>query len=274
MIQRIIPAVIGVTLLISGCAKKPEPQGVTDFSVGATLLKIAHLPSPTADGSGLFITVDGKEAGALPVGEAMLLQVPAGEHQVGGYARSLVGRVTIPSLKVTTAADQPRFVAYRVARNTPLFSERGIDPLPKSAPIPEKQVGQSESVPVPQLTQLSLPESTPEIVQSESSEVATPANSEEPPKTATSTDTETVVAPAESKATVIAPSSVSADALWLPTESPATEIPKPAETPKPTETPKPAETLKPTETPKPAETLKPAEAPKQTEAAVSETSVP
>lgn len=264
MIQRLIPVVIGVTLLISGCVKKPEPQGVTDFSVGATLLKVAHLPSPTADGSGLFITVDGKEAGALPVGEAMLLQVPAGEHQVGGYARSLIGRVTIPSLKVTTSADQPRFVAYRVARNTPLFSERGIDPLPQSAPIPEKQVGQSESVPVPQITQLSLPEKAPDIAPTESSEVTTPVNPEETPKTSTSVDTETVVTPATSDASpaVVAPSSVNADALWLPTESPATDTPKKAEAPKPIETPKKTEAPKPTETPK------------QTETTVSETPVP
>ncbi|MCS3433125.1 hypothetical protein [Klebsiella sp. BIGb0407] len=230
MIQRILPVVIGLSLLISGCAKKQEPQDSVSFSMGATLLKVAHLPSPIADGSDLFITVDGKEAGQLPVGEAMLLQVPAGEHEVGGYARSLIGRVTIPGLKVTTVADQPRFVAYRVARNTPLFSVRGIDPLPKSAPLPEKQVAQSEPVPVPEITQISppAPESTPESTPADSSEVATPANQEsatpavqnETPKASTSADSEATVTPAASDPSP-ATAKPSADA-----ESPAAEKPK------------------------------------------------
>lgn len=211
MIQRILPVVIGITLLISGCAKKQDQQESVNFTLGATMLKVAHLPSPIADGSDLFITVDGKDAGLLPTGEAMLLQVPAGEHEVGGYARSLIGRVTIPSLKVTTVADQPRFVAYRVARNTPLFSVRGIDPLPKSAPLPEKQVAQSEAVPVPSIIQLSPPEpeSTPESAAEDSSSATAPAAEEsvttadETPKTATTADSETSAEPATSDSTSV-----------------------------------------------------------------------
>jgi len=230
MIQRILPVVIGITLLISGCAKKQEQQDGASFNLGATMLKVAHLPSPIADGSDLFITVDGKEAGLLPVGEAMLLQVPAGEHEVGGYARSLIGRVTIPGLKVTTVADQPRFVAYRVARNTPLFNVRGIDPLPQSAPLPEKQVGQSEKLPVPQIIQLEVPATTPDSTQPESSpesqENTAPAASEEAPKTSTST--ETVVTPATSDAstTEVSKPAVKVEELWRQ----ATEMPKQAET--------------------------------------------
>lgn len=243
MIQRILPVVIGIALLISGCAKKQEPQDSASFTMGATLLKVAHLPSPIADGSDLFITVDGKEAGQLPTGEAMLLQVPAGEHEVAGYARSLIGRVTIPGLKVTTVADQPRFVAYRVARNTPLFSVRGIDPLPQSAPLPEKQVAQSESVPVPEITQLSLPESetTPDSTPSDSSEAATsasrespapaPAVQEEAAKVSASADGETVAKPATSGSpSSAAKPATNADSLWVPAESSVTEKPKQTET--------------------------------------------
>ena len=154
MIQRIIPFVIGITLLISGCTTQQDKQGTADFSAGATLLKIAHLPSPTADGSSLFITVDGKDAGPLAVNKAILLQLPAGDHQVGGYASSLIGHVTIPGITVTTSADSPRFVAYQVKRYAAPFIQRGIDPLPESAPIPVKQVAQSEPLPVPQITEI------------------------------------------------------------------------------------------------------------------------
>lgn len=154
MIQRIIPVFIGITLLLSGCAKQQSNQHTARFTAGTTLLKIAHLPSPIEDGSSLFITVDGKDAGRLKVGKAMLLQVPAGEHEVAGYARSLIGSVTIPGLKVTTSPDAPRFVAYRVAQHDPLFMARGIDPLPHSAPIPEKQAPESKPVPLPQITLL------------------------------------------------------------------------------------------------------------------------
>ena len=239
MIQRILPIVIGITLLISGCAKKQEQQESVSFSMGATLLKVAHLPSPIADGSGLFITVDGKEAGQLPVGEAILLQVPAGEHEVGGYARSLIGRVTIPSLNVTTVPDQPRFVAYRVVRNAPLFSVRGIDPLPQSAPLPEKQVAQSEPVPVPQITQLSLPENAPDSTPSESSAVTTPNGQEsadptvqeETPKASTPGETETVVTPATSDSSpAVSKPTANADSLWVPAESQITEKSKQTET--------------------------------------------
>lgn len=239
MIQRILPVVIGIALLISGCAKKQEQQDSASFTMGATLLKVAHLPSPIADGSDLFITVDGKEAGQLPTGEAMLLQVPAGEHEVAGYARSLIGRVTIPGLKVTTVADQPRFVAYQVARNTPSFSARGIDPLPQSAPLPEKQVAQSESVPVPEITQLSLPEpeTTPDSASSDSSAATTatshessaPASvvQEETPKESTSAEDNTTVKPATSGS---AAATTTADSLWAPATSPVTEKPKQTET--------------------------------------------
>ena len=219
MIQRIIPAVIGITLLLSGCAIQQDKQNVADFSAGATLLKVAHLPSSTADGSSLFITVDGKEAGLLPVGEAILLQVPAGEHRVGGYARTLIGAVTIPALKVTTSADSPRFVAYRVARYDPLFMERGIDPLPHSAPIPEKQVGQSQPVPVPQITQLSLSdnqEGTHSATQGEATE--------KPASTAigvASSAAEDAVSPASVTPKPAEPTTMpGTDVLWSPTVTP------------------------------------------------------
>ncbi|MBS0848497.1 hypothetical protein [Citrobacter sp. JGM124] len=158
MIQRIAPFLIGITFLINGCANTQDKQSAADFNDGSTLLKVAHLASPTADGSALFITVDGKDAGFLPVGQAILLHVPAGKHEVGGYARSLIGHVTIPGITVTTSLDVPRFVAYKVTQYDPLFTLRGIDPLPQSAPLPEKQVAKSEPLPQPKIVELSTPE--------------------------------------------------------------------------------------------------------------------
>lgn len=271
MIQRIIPVVIGITLLLSGCASQQDNQGAADFSTGATLLKVAHLPSPTADGSSLYITVDGQDAGLLPVGEAILLQVPAGEHQVGGYARSLIGSVTIPALKVTTSADSPRFVAYRVARYEPLFVERGIDPLPQSAPIPEKQVAESKPVPVPQITQLSLPESPPVIVSPDAPESSQGDNPIGTPPAAEGVSQEDPAAITEAPAaakvpvvpSVVTPKAVVPAIPTQPTTTPAVtqkvETPKPAGSPKPTETPKPTESPKQGEEPKAADAAKPAE---------------
>ena len=203
MIPRIIPFMVGIALLISGCAGRQDKQGVTDFTSGATLLKVAHLASPTADGSSLYITVDGKDAGLLPVGQAILLQVPAGDHKVGGYARSLIGQVTIPDISVTTSADSPRFVAYKVKQYDPLLTLRGIDPLPESAPIPEKQVAKSEPLPVPQITQLSAPESeavpdTSKTVTSPVQQSSKPAPQEEATQKPASVDTsKTVMSPVQ-----------------------------------------------------------------------------
>lgn len=232
MIQRIIPVVIGVTLLISGCVQKPEQQDVTGFSMGATLLKVAHLPSPTADGSSLFITIDGKDAGLLPVGEAMLFQVPAGEHQVGGYARSLIGSVTIRPLTVTTSPDAPRFVAYRVTRNAPLFIQRGVDPLPQSAPLPEKQVAQFEPLPVPQIVKLSLPESEPVADPTPGhQEGASPTAQEEKAPTSDSTNTITPVVSDASQEVVSPPKSAEAPAS--PSQPAVVQISDPVSQPAP-----------------------------------------
>ncbi|KOC90533.1 hypothetical protein NG42_08970, partial [Winslowiella iniecta] len=91
MINRYTLAAMVAAVALSGCAKHSVDETVADFSSGSTQLSVTHLPARTADGATVFVTVDGSEAGALPVGESMSLRVPAGAHQVGGYARSLIG---------------------------------------------------------------------------------------------------------------------------------------------------------------------------------------
>ncbi len=61
----------------------------------------------------------------MPNGESMLLHVPAGKHQVGGYVPTLfgMGRVTIAPVEVTTSPEDVKKVAYTVTRNKATFVE-------------------------------------------------------------------------------------------------------------------------------------------------------
>ncbi|MEI2264462.1 hypothetical protein [Erwinia sp. CGal63] len=104
---------------------KPTQVSADDFSTGPTLVNVSHVTSRTDDGSAVYVTVDGKDAGALIRGQSLQLHLPAGEHQVGGYVPTLLGfgRVTIPAVKVTTSPDKVKQVAYSTALKKPAFTE-------------------------------------------------------------------------------------------------------------------------------------------------------
>ncbi|MBV4366793.1 hypothetical protein ACMGGR_09760 [Erwinia sp. BNK-24-b] len=146
MICRFTLAVAMAAITLTGCAahKKDEPASTSsitasaanlfkgpaeisaeDFSTGPTQVNVSHEISRTDDGSPVYVTVDGKDAGALIRGQSLQLHLPAGEHQVGGYVPTLLGfgRVTIPAVKVTTAPDKVKQVAYSTAKNKPAFTE-------------------------------------------------------------------------------------------------------------------------------------------------------
>lgn len=163
MINRFTLAAMTAAVTLSGCAKHSVNETVADFSQGDTLVEVTHLPARTADGATIFVTVDGSEAGALPVGESMALHVPAGAHQVGGYARSLIGRVTIPSVNITTAPDSTRYVAYTVTKSKPLFTELSEDPHPETPPVPAAT--KSESAKISPTVQKAEPAPAAETVQ-------------------------------------------------------------------------------------------------------------
>ncbi len=124
MVIRYSLAAITTVVALTGCVKQQTAESPTpDFTTGSTLVTVTHVPARTADGATVFVTVDGDDAGALPIGESMDLHVPAGSHQVGGYARSFIGRVTIPAVQVTTTPAAPKHIAYLVNKSKPTFLE-------------------------------------------------------------------------------------------------------------------------------------------------------
>ncbi|MEJ5078142.1 hypothetical protein [Erwinia sp. MYb535] len=96
---------------------------VSAFAAGPTQLNVTHVISRADDGS-VILTIDGVEAGTLTRGENKELYVPEGKHKVGGYVQTLfgLGRVTIPSVDVTTKTDQATHVSYSVTKNKPAFT--------------------------------------------------------------------------------------------------------------------------------------------------------
>ncbi|WP_313653379.1 hypothetical protein [Pantoea sp.] len=125
MRYRFTLAVVTAAAVLTGCAKHAPVEATDEFAAGPTQIDVSHIKTRTDDGSSVFLTVDGKEAGKLPNGESKLLHVTAGKHQVGGYVATLfgLGRVTIAPIEVTTSPQDVKKVAYRVTRNKAAFVE-------------------------------------------------------------------------------------------------------------------------------------------------------
>ncbi|WP_193311903.1 hypothetical protein [Rouxiella sp. S1S-2] len=140
MINRFTLIAITAALTLTGCAKitaatsaaktaasaalTPAKVNIADFSSGPTVVTVTHVPALADDGAPVYVTVDGTDAGILAIGQTVELHVSAGKHQIGGYARSMVGRVTIPGVEVTTAPTIEQHVNYSVTDTTPKFSVR------------------------------------------------------------------------------------------------------------------------------------------------------
>lgn len=125
-------AALAVATTLAGCAKHPaadttaDAATADDFTTGPTQIDVSHVITRADDGSHIYLTVDGKDAGELPNGESKIVHVPAGKHEVGGYVRTLfgLGRVTIDPLEVTTSPEDVKKVAYTVTRNKATFVEQ------------------------------------------------------------------------------------------------------------------------------------------------------
>jgi hypothetical protein len=151
MLSRFTLATLMATLMLSGCAKIAAVTGTsTDstatadtsaqpatgapidnqdspspFENGPTVINVSHLVTRTDDGSNVYVTVDGQDAGLLKKGEKREIRVAPGKHQIGGYVQTLFGfgKVTIASVDVTTDPNAPKNVVYSVTRQKPAFSE-------------------------------------------------------------------------------------------------------------------------------------------------------
>lgn len=148
MIRCFTLTAVAAVFALTGCAK-PAPTGpVADFSTGNTLVTVTHVPAPTEDGTTVFVTVDGNDAGALEKGGSLTLSIPAGSHDIGGYARSIIGRVTISPIKVTTNSETVKHIVYTVTKTKPEFIEQKSEPVKKAqdAQAPQEQAKQSSEV--------------------------------------------------------------------------------------------------------------------------------
>ncbi|MCU5772465.1 hypothetical protein N5923_19825 [Erwiniaceae bacterium BAC15a-03b] len=204
MINRFTLAAIAAAFALTGCAKHSVNEPSTDFASGATVLNVTHVPARTADGATVFVTVDGNDAGALPYGESMQLHVPAGKHKVGGYARSIIGRVTIAPVEITTSGNTAKHVAYTVTKSKPNFTQLPDEPLPQ-APVANVE---------PQ----------PQVAEAETAKVETPAATTATPAATTETQATTTEAPAvttETQATTTEAPAVTTETQATTTEAPA-----------------------------------------------------
>ncbi|AHF79250.1 hypothetical protein Sant_P0205 (plasmid) [Sodalis praecaptivus] len=182
MINRFIFVAFAATFALTGCAKTAADKPATDFSKGATVVNVTHLEALSADGSSIYVTVDGNDAGALGRGDSLVLHVPAGKHQVGGYARSLVGHVSVPPVEITTTSQSMKHVAYTVKATKPTFTELPDEPLPQ----PQEKPKATEAAPATQATTEATPADT-----ITSQATSTPADTSTSQATSTPADTST-----------------------------------------------------------------------------------
>ncbi|RPD99806.1 hypothetical protein BBB56_13235 [Candidatus Pantoea deserta] len=125
MISRFSPIAILAVVALSGCAKKNAAQDDPSFTAGPALVSVSHVKTRTDDGSSVFVTVDGKDAGMLNGGQNKDLFLTPGKHKIGGYVSTLfgLGRVTINPVEITTAQGEVKHVAYEVKSDKPTFTE-------------------------------------------------------------------------------------------------------------------------------------------------------
>lgn len=166
MSYRFTLAAAAAVIALTGCAKTKTADQAPAFDFGSTRLTVAHVPTKTDDGTKLYVTIDDKEAGALGTGESMEVQLPEGKHKVGGYARSLIGRVTIAPVEVATSRDAVSHVTYSVANLKPTFLVRASTPVPKP---------KSESIPAEPVPSLPKDIEAPAVAE-QSQASATPAD--------------------------------------------------------------------------------------------------
>jgi hypothetical protein len=175
MSSRFALAAVAAVLALTGCAKSKTADPTSAFDFGSSRVTVTHIPTKTDDGTTIYVTIDSKDAGALGTGKSLELQLPEGKHTVGGYARTLIGRVTISPVEVSTSSDVVSHVTYSIANSKPTFTVRASTPVPK----PKSETIPVESVPVIQQqieepaateqTQVTLPATV------EQSQVTTPA---------------------------------------------------------------------------------------------------
>jgi hypothetical protein len=224
MSYRFTLAAVAAVIALTGCAKSKTADQAPAFDFGSTRLTVAHVPTKTDDGTKLYVTIDDKEAGALGTGESMEVQLPEGKHKVGGYARSLIGRVTIAPVDVATSRDAISHVTYSVANLKPTFLVRASTPVPKpkSESIPAVPVPSlPKDIEAPATTEPSQASATPAAAAA----TAASATPQQTSATATATSPSASSAPAATQPVQTATPATPAATQQTQTAAPATQTP-------------------------------------------------
>lgn len=186
MSYRFTLAAVAAVFALTGCAKQAT-VAQPDFTSGATLVTVTHVPTKTDDGTQVYVTIDGSEAGALPTGDSIDVRLPAGKHKIGGYARSLIGKVTIPAIDVTTSPTDINHVTYSIAKLKPTFTlgkATPVPPIPQPDPVPSAK----PDMPIEQSKiETQVVPAVPQQIQAETP--ADPVTAEKTPATTESTTT-------------------------------------------------------------------------------------
>lgn len=190
MSYRFTLAAVAAVLALTGCAKSKTADQAPAFDFGSSRVTVTHIPTKTDDGTKIYVTVDDKDAGALGTGESLEVQLPEGKHKVGGYARSLIGRVNISPVEVSTSSDVISHVTYSVAKGKPTFLVRASTPVPKP---------KSESIPAEPVP--AMPKQIEEPATVEQTQPATPAATQETQTPKVTELTPTPEAPTETQTT-------------------------------------------------------------------------
>ena len=192
MSYRFALTAMAAVLTLTGCTNSKTADQAPAFDFGSSRVTVTHIPTKTDDGTAIYVTVDSKDAGTLGTSESLEVQLPEGKHKVGGYARTLIGRVTIAPVEVSTSSDVISHVTYSVANGKPTFIVRASTPVPKpkSESIPAEPIPmipkQIEEPVATEQTQAEAP-AAPVATQ----ETPTPKVTELTPTTPQQTDTQT-----------------------------------------------------------------------------------
>ncbi len=228
MSYRFTLAAVAAVIALTGCAKTKTADQAPAFDFGSTRLTVAHVPTKTDDGTKLYVTIDDKEAGALGTGESMEVQLPEGKHKVGGYARSLIGRVTIAPVEVATSRDAVSHVTYSVANLKPTFLVRASTPVPKpkSESIPAEPVPSlPKDIEAPATAEQSQASATPAATPAATPEVTQQTSATSATSTASTTSASATPAPVATQPAQTATPATPAATQQTQTAAPAAQTP-------------------------------------------------
>jgi hypothetical protein len=228
MSYRFTLAAVAAVIALTGCAKTKTADQAPAFDFGSTRLTVAHVPTKTDDGTKLYVTIDDKDAGALGTGESMEVQLPEGKHKVGGYARSLIGRVTIAPVEVATSRDAVSHVTYSVANLKPTFLVRASTPVPKpkSESIPAVPVPSlPKDIEDPAAAEQSQTSAAPAAATTQMTQTVTPATTQQTSANAATSTNSTTPAPAAAQPVQTTAPATPVATQQTQTDAPATQTP-------------------------------------------------